>query len=251
MDASNLIVQALVAGLTAAAEPAVKDAYAALKQLLLSRYGDRGDLAPSVEQVARKPKSPGRQKVLAEELASTGADQDADLARAAQDLLGLVKSRGEVGSRSASATHGSAAATQRGVATVGDGNNIALTGDIQGGVTIIQGGTPLGMATPTPSPAADLKTDGPSSIPSPRPAAVRDLLLAAFTADDLRRLFLYTENPDLRPLSAEFASSDGLVDMVDKAVEYCDTRALLPDLLREVQRANPRQYARFAQSLRG
>ena len=80
-------------------------------------------------------------------------------------------------------------------------------------------------------------------------AAVRDLLLEAFTAEDLRRLFLYTENRALRPLLAEFSPGDGLAAMVDKTITFCRTRALLPDLLGEVQQARPRLYARFADRL--
>lgn len=39
--------------------------------------------------------------------------------------------------------------------------------------------------------------------------------------------------------------------MMDKTIEFCQVRGLLPDLLREVERANPRRYAGFAQRLRG
>ena len=81
-------------------------------------------------------------------------------------------------------------------------------------------------------------------------AAVRDLLLAAFTAEDLRRLSLYTSNAHLRPLSQAFSPNDGLATMVDRTITFCQARDLLPDLLREVERANPRQYATFAQRLR-
>lgn len=80
-------------------------------------------------------------------------------------------------------------------------------------------------------------------------AAVRELLLRAFTAADLRRLFLYTAHPELRLLGQEFAEGDGLARMVDKAIEQCVTKDLLADLLREVQRANPRMYARFESRL--
>jgi hypothetical protein len=62
---------------------------------------------------------------------------------------------------------------------------------------------------------------------------------------------LYTSNPDLRPVKAEFGSSDGLTAMIDKTITYCQTRDLLTALLAEVQRANPRQYARFESQLGG
>jgi hypothetical protein len=82
-------------------------------------------------------------------------------------------------------------------------------------------------------------------------AAVRDLLLQAFTAADFRRLFLYTGHPDLRSLVQEFGDGEGLATMVDRAIEYCVTRDLLLDLLREVQGANPRMYGRYEPRLSG
>lgn len=79
--------------------------------------------------------------------------------------------------------------------------------------------------------------------------ATRDLLLAAFTADDLRRLLLYTSNPALRPLLAEFSPGDGLAAMIEKTLTYCHKRDLMPALLDEARVANPKQYARFAPRL--
>jgi hypothetical protein len=140
-----------------------------------------------------------------------------------------------------SASGGSTAATDRGAATVGDGN-ITITGDVQGGLTIVQGGVPTSAAVPPP--AAPVDTGGYDL------AAVRDLLLAAFTAPDLRRLFLYTDNGGLRPLTQEFSPNDGLTAMVDRTIEFCLSRNLLPDLLREVERVNSRQYAHYAHRLR-
>ena len=148
---------------------------------------------------------------------------------------------------SAQADRGSAAASGRGVANVGDGN-VNITGNVQGGVTITQvrdgavaqgDGATQRQAGGQPAPAGGYDL-----------AAVRDLLLDAFTASELRRLFLYTANPALRPLLQEFGASNGLSVMVDKTIEYCRVRDLLPDLLAEVERANPRQYARYAGRLK-
>jgi len=141
----------------------------------------------------------------------------------------------------ATARDGSAAATDRGAATVGDGN-ITITGDVQGGLTIIQAGAAATGTVPDSSTAPD--TCGYDL------ATVRDLLLAAFTAPDLRRLFLYTANGGLRPLTQEFSPNDGLAAMVEKTIEFCLTRSLLPDLLQEVQRTNSQQYAQYAHRLR-
>ena len=141
MDPITIIVSALVAGaaagVTSVAEEGVKDAYNELKALIQRKFGDKGDVGPAVEQVDKKPDSPGRQQVLKEELAAADAGQDADVLKAAQDLLALLQAKSADSSQQAVADHGAAAATGRGAAQVGDGN-IALTGDIQGGVTIGQ-----------------------------------------------------------------------------------------------------------------
>ena len=79
--------------------------------------------------------------------------------------------------------------------------------------------------------------------------AIRDLLLAAFTADNLRRLVLYTSSPALRPLTHEFSSGDGLNTMVEKTVIYCQKKDCIPDLLSEVKVANPRRYAQYESDL--
>lgn len=91
--------------------------------------------------------------------------------------------------------------------------------------------------------------DGSSKRQSYDLAVVRELLLAAFTAADLRRVFLYTSHADLRSLGQQFSPGDGLADMADKTIQYCVNRELLSDLLAEVERANPRMYARYAPQL--
>jgi hypothetical protein len=245
MDPIALIVNALVAGVVAAAKPtarqAVKDTYAAFKALIQRKFGDEGDVAAAVEQVEKKPDSAGRKGMLAEELGATGAGQDAEVLRAARDLLALVQPRSVDESQMALAENGSAAATGGAAATVGDGN-ITITAPVKGGLTIMQGGAQTeGMVPEVPRP---VDTDGYDL------AVVRDLLLAAFTASGFRRLFLYTANPDLRSLSQKFGDSDGLTVMVDKTLRFCLVGGLLPDLLTEVERANARQYARYADRLR-
>lgn len=139
MDPVTLIVTAIVAGVAAAAKPtaeqAVKDAYAGLKALIQRRFADKGDVTPALEQVENKPESAGRQEMLKEELDEAGAGQDSDVLEAARELLALLQPQGADQSQIATADHGSAAATGRGAAAVGDGN-IQLTGDIEGGVNL-------------------------------------------------------------------------------------------------------------------
>jgi hypothetical protein len=85
--------------------------------------------------------------------------------------------------------------------------------------------------------------------PKYRLDTVRELLVAAFTAEDFRRLFLYTSHPRLGELTKRFGRNAGLANMVDEAVEFCVAQDLLADLLAEVKKANPRQYAHYAPSL--
>ena len=68
---------------------------------------------------------------------------------------------------------------------------------------------------------------------------------------DCRRLFLYTAHPDPWSLVQEFGDGDGLAKMVDTAIEQCTTKDLLPDLPREIEKANPRMYARYESQLFG
>ena len=139
MDPLTLIVTAIVAGVAAAAKPtaeqAVKDAYAGLKALIQRKFGSQGDVAPALDQVEHKPESAGRQEMLKEELDEAGAGQDADVVEAAKKLLALLQPQGADQSQVATATDGSAAATGRGAAAVGDGN-IQITGDVEGGVSL-------------------------------------------------------------------------------------------------------------------
>jgi len=74
---------------------------------------------------------------------------------------------------------------------------------------------------------------------------IRELLLAAFTAEELRSLFQFASTPDLRAVVNEFSPDDGLSAMAGKSVAYCQKHLLLGELLTEVKEANPRQYARF------
>ena len=75
-------------------------------------------------------------------------------------------------------------------------------------------------------------------------SAIRELLMAAFTAEELRR-FCH-DRPTFQPITNRFGPGHGLDDMVDEVITYCETYLTFPELLDEIQRANPRQYERFA-----
>lgn len=75
-------------------------------------------------------------------------------------------------------------------------------------------------------------------------SAIRELLLAAFSVKELRRLFL--EHQDFQSLRATFGPDIGSDDIIDQVFEYSRTQLLWDELLAAVQGANPTQYERFA-----
>lgn len=80
-------------------------------------------------------------------------------------------------------------------------------------------------------------------------AAIRGLIFAAFTPQTLRT-FCH-DRPALQPVVASFSPKDGLDDLAEHVINYCQTHFLWNELLDEIERDNPRQYARFASRVRG
>ena len=78
--------------------------------------------------------------------------------------------------------------------------------------------------------------------------AIRELLLAAFSAEELRALIVYDEK--LGPLQHEFSPSDAIIDMADKTIDYCQRFLLMEYFLELVEEERQRQYARFEGRLR-
>ncbi len=73
--------------------------------------------------------------------------------------------------------------------------------------------------------------------------AIRELLLAAFTAVNLPRFC--QDHPLLQPIVGRFGPKYNLEDMVGEVIGYCQAQHLMDELLSQVKEANPRQYARF------
>src|SRR4051794_28260003 len=84
------IVTALLGGAAAmagkVASEAAKDAYTALKDLLMRKLGDKSEAAEAVTKLEAKPDSEGRQKTVAEELKDAKVGDDPDLVEAARRL---------------------------------------------------------------------------------------------------------------------------------------------------------------------
>jgi hypothetical protein len=89
------ITTAIIAALGKLAEPAVKDAYSGLKNLIFSKYKEAHPSLPhTVSELEKRPDSNGYRQVLAEEVAHARAAEDPELASAAQSLLQLALPKG-------------------------------------------------------------------------------------------------------------------------------------------------------------
>lgn len=77
---------------------------------------------------------------------------------------------------------------------------------------------------------------------------LQNLLAETFTAEELRRFCI--DHPLFRPVANRFGPKYNLVEMIDTIIDYCERLLLWNELLTEVARANPRQYARFEPVLR-
>lgn len=73
-------------------------------------------------------------------------------------------------------------------------------------------------------------------------AVLRQLLTDAFSPQDLQRFCL--DRADLRGVTTRFAPGDGLIDMVDKLLEYCRTHLLWDQLLAALAQERPAQVFR-------
>lgn len=86
-----------------------------------------------------------------------------------------------------------------------------------------------------------------SVTPNYNLGAIRELLLAAFTTEDLKRLCF--DNPRFRPVYDEFSSGMGKTDVVDRIMEFGQNNSLITELLQVVKLQNPRQFANFEAKL--
>jgi len=80
------------------------------------------------------------------------------------------------------------------------------------------------------------------------PGAIRELLLAAYSAEELRALIAYDK--ELGPLRHEFSPNDAIIDMAYKTINYCLRFVLMDYFLSLVEEERPAQYARFEGNLR-
>lgn len=92
MEPTSLILAALAAGAAAAAKDttsqAIRDAYAGLKSLVQKRFANKPEAEMALTQHEKKPEV--WQEPLKDALAETGANQDEEIIRQAQQVMKLV-----------------------------------------------------------------------------------------------------------------------------------------------------------------
>ncbi len=115
-----------------------------------------------------------------------------------------------------------------------------------------QAAGPAGTTTLPKGDEATLVAIRPLHIDPDNPpiATIRELLEAAFADGAALRRFCL-DRPLFKGVVTHFGTGQGLDDMVGEVIDYCRTQLLWDELLAEVAKAYPRQYARFEPHLRG
>jgi len=130
------LVAGAAAGATEAAGQAVKDGYAALKSLFVSKLGGKAEVEDALERVEKKPDSEARQAVLKEELETAEAQKDDELIKQAEAFLKLLEEKGVgPGATQVTVIGSGAAAVGKGAVAAGEGG-VAIGGDVEGGIHI-------------------------------------------------------------------------------------------------------------------
>ena len=87
------ISAAIVAGLASLAEPAIKDAYTALKSIITRKFGKAHDVVEAMETLEKNPASPGRAATLNEEVVKSSVQTDPEILEAVRALVDSLQAR--------------------------------------------------------------------------------------------------------------------------------------------------------------
>lgn len=79
--------------------------------------------------------------------------------------------------------------------------------------------------------------------------AIHNLIRDAFLSDELERFC--KDHPDFRPVLRDFGQGFSFNKKVDTLIEYSETRVLIPELLSEIKKHNPKQYERYESQIFG
>lgn len=105
---------------------------------------------------------------------------------------------------------------------------------------------PAQSATPPASHLPPHVSDQPAPAPGFNTAAVRDLLMAAFSDEDLTTFsFDY-----YRSVYDQFTTEMSRTEKIQRLMEYCERRGQTAEMLARVKDANSYQYRRFENRLR-
>ncbi len=118
------VTAAIVAALAHVGEQAVADAYSSLKKLIAAKFGRDNTVTKSVDDLEAEPDSKGREIVLGEQVAKSGADSDAEILAAVAALQAVLEQQG--------------AGTNTFTMTAGD--NAVQFGEVRGGNINIERG---------------------------------------------------------------------------------------------------------------
>ena len=150
MDPITLIVSAVVAGAALAAKDvgvqAVKDGYAGLKKLIVSKFGGGAQAAvDQLEQQAKSPDTPENAPVkqawesaLKATLTAAQADKDQELLKQAQSFMDLLKVHGlgDTTTTYSATVIGSGAIAQGQDAMAGGAGSAVVRGSVSGDVVV-------------------------------------------------------------------------------------------------------------------
>jgi nucleotide-binding universal stress UspA family protein len=84
---------AILAALAKLAEPAIKDSYDALKDLIQKKFGAQSKVATAVRDLEERPESDARKGMLQERIEESGAEKDEELVRAARELIERIEAQ--------------------------------------------------------------------------------------------------------------------------------------------------------------
>lgn len=87
------ITAGIISGTAKVSEQSIIDAYNKLKTLLGKKFGVKSKVVKAVKELEADPKSKARKAVVKEEISTVKADKDAELLKAAQALLKVIKGR--------------------------------------------------------------------------------------------------------------------------------------------------------------
>jgi hypothetical protein len=183
MDPIAMIVSALVTGAVAATQTvagqAVKESYAAFKALIQRKFSQQPDLVDAVAKVTGRPDSTARQAALSEELQLAHAEQDAELVRAAGQLLDLLAQPGQAGVRNQASNTGSGALAQGAGALAAGQGGVAIGGNVSGSPIVTGSYNVVGDRTGVVRESDVATAPANASRQPPAETAIKVLVLAA------------------------------------------------------------------------